>query len=106
MHLEGIPLAPLGTLQDSLYQAVWTRREQMRIFETLINVLASGLSLNPSVSKKIEKLMDEYINLVIPGAEQAKKSRYSLISMNCGISQNFSLNVQRGKLQHRKTVVR
>lgn len=52
MHLEGIPLAPLGTLQDSLYQAVWTRREQMRIFETLINVLASGLSLNPSVSKK------------------------------------------------------
>ena len=73
MHLEGIPLAPLGTLQDSLYQAVWTRREQMRIFETLINVLASGLSLNPSVSKKIEKLMDEYINLVIPGAEQAKK---------------------------------
>lgn len=45
-------------------------------------------------------------NHLIHHYTMVKKFRYSLISMNCGISQNFSLNVQRGKLQHRKTVVR
>lgn len=73
MYLEGAPLAPLGTLQDTLLQAVWLRREQFRVFETAINVFASALSLDPKLSKKIEELNDEYINLVIPGTKELRK---------------------------------
>lgn len=73
MYLEGAPLAPLGTLQDTLLQAVWLRREQFRVFETAINVFASALSLDPKLSKKIEDLNEEYINLVIPGTKDLRK---------------------------------
>lgn len=73
MFLSGIPLPPLGSFQESLCQAVWIRREQFRIFETMINILASGLSLDPQLSKRIERLTDEYIDLVIPGAKEVRK---------------------------------
>jgi hypothetical protein len=56
---------------------VWLRREQFRIFETLINILASGLSLDPKLSKRIEELTDEYINLVIPGTKEIRKKNDS-----------------------------
>lgn len=74
MYLEGAPLAPLGTLQDTLLQSVWLRREQFRVFETAINVFASALSIDPKLSKKIEELNEEYINLVIPGTKELRKS--------------------------------
>lgn len=73
MYLEGAPLAPLNTLQDTLLQAVWLRREQFRVFETAINVFASALAIDPKLSKKIEELNDEYINLVIPGTKELRK---------------------------------
>lgn len=56
---------------------MWLRREQFRIFETLINILASGLSLDPKLSKRIEELTDEYINLVIPGTKEIRKKNDS-----------------------------
>lgn len=56
-----------------LSQAIWSRREQAKVFATAINVLASGLSLNPQVSTKIESCMDDFINIVMPGAKEAKK---------------------------------
>ena len=52
---------------------MWLRREQFRVFETAINVFASALSLDPKLSKKIEELNDEYINLVIPGTKELRK---------------------------------
>lgn len=41
----------------------------------MISVLAAGLSLDPKVSTKIEDLMNDYINLVIPGTTKDKKER-------------------------------
>ena len=73
MYLEGRPLAPLGTIRDTLLQSVWLRREQFRIFETLINVFASALSLDPKLTSKIESISEDYINLVIPGSTELKK---------------------------------
>lgn len=77
MYISGCPVHEIGTLQDSLCQAVWLRREQFRIFETLINVLASGLSLDPKLSKRVEELTDEYINLVLPGTKELRKNNDS-----------------------------
>lgn len=73
MYLEGRPLAPLGSIRDTLLQAVWLRREQFRIFETLINVFASALSLDPKLTTRIESISEDYINLVIPGSKELKK---------------------------------
>lgn len=39
----------------------------------MINIFANGLSLSPNLSSRIEKLSDEYINLVIPGTRELKK---------------------------------
>lgn len=73
MYLNNCPLAPLNTLQDTLLQSIWIRREQFRVFETMINIFANGLSLSPKLSERIEKLSNEYIELVIPGTQAAKK---------------------------------
>lgn len=73
MYLSGFPPPPLFSLQDSLCQAVFIRREQFRIFETMIGVLTAGLSLDPKLATKIENLMTDYIDLVIPGSKESKK---------------------------------
>lgn len=75
MYLARAPLAPLNTLQDALLRSIWTRREQFRIFETLIGVLANGITVNPEVSKSIEDLSNDYIDLVIPGTKEAKRRK-------------------------------
>lgn len=41
----------------------------------MITVLSAGLTLDSKVSTKIEDLMNEYINLVIPGTAEDKKKR-------------------------------
>lgn len=45
----------------------------MRAFETLINIFACGLSINPDISKKINELTDEYLELTLPGSKEVRK---------------------------------
>lgn len=73
MYVSGAPIAPLFSMQDHLLQAVWIRREQIRTYETLINVLASGIPANPDITKRIDELTQDYFELVIPGSKEAKK---------------------------------
>lgn len=75
LYLSSFKLPELYSLQDSLLTSIWLRREQFRIFETMINVLSAGLTLDSKVSTKIEDLMQDYINLVIPGSTKDKKER-------------------------------
>lgn len=75
LYLSSFKLPELYSLQDSLLTSIWLRREQFRIFETMINVLSAGLTLDSKVSTKIEDLMQDYINLVIPGSTEDKKKR-------------------------------
>ena len=73
MYLDGVPSAKLGTLSDQLRLTVWYRREQQRIFETMINLYANVISINPDISKKVEKLIGEYLENVVPGTEEMTK---------------------------------
>lgn len=73
MYIEGYPLATLNTMRDGLLQAIWVRHKQTHIFEVLINVMANGLALNPDISKRIDELTTEYIELVIPGSREARR---------------------------------
>lgn len=73
MYLEGRELHDIGSLRDSLTQAIWVRQRQIRVFETFVNVMANGLSINPDVSKNIEKLTSDYLELIIPGSKEAKR---------------------------------
>lgn len=74
MYVTGAPTAELFSMQDHLLQAIWMRREQIRTFETLINVLASGISINPDITKEIDRLTQDYFELVLPGSKAAKKN--------------------------------
>lgn len=74
MSSGNVRLAEKGSLEEALQNAIWMRREQFRVFETMINVLSAGLSLNPDISKRIQKLMNDYMDLVIPGSKAIRKS--------------------------------
>lgn len=39
----------------------------------MINVYANAISSNPEIIKKVEKVIDEYIELVVPGSGDYKK---------------------------------
>lgn len=45
----------------------------MHAFETLINVFANGLSINPDISKKITDLTNDYLELRLPGSKDLRK---------------------------------
>lgn len=72
MYIEGIELAELNSLRDGLLQAIWVRTRQARIFETLVNVMANGLSINPDIAKRIDELTSEYVDIVVPGTKKTK----------------------------------
>lgn len=72
MYLDGLGPMKLGTMQDRIRLAAFYRREQFRIFESLINVYASVIAVNPDIVKKIETVIDDYIELVVPGSKEYK----------------------------------
>lgn len=56
-----------------IMQALWLRESQIHAFETLINIFANGLSINPDISKRINTLTDDYLELRIPGSKEVRK---------------------------------
>lgn len=74
LYLDGLSPVPAGSLQDRIRLTAWYKREQFRIFEALINVYANVISSNPDIIKKVEAVIDEYIELVVPGSGEAKKA--------------------------------
>lgn len=72
MYLDGLKAERMGSIQDRIRLTAWYKREQFRIFESLINVYANVISTNPDIVKKIETIIDDYIELVIPGSKAYK----------------------------------
>ena len=72
MSLDGMKLPQLGSMQDKIRVSAWYRREQLRIFEALINVYASMITIKPDIVGQVEKAIDEYIELIVPGSKEFK----------------------------------
>lgn len=75
MHLDGLSPVKAGSFQDRIRLSAWYKREQFRIFEALITVYANAISSNPDIIKKVEKVIDEYIELVVPGSNAYKQEQ-------------------------------
>lgn len=83
MYLDGLEYLPLGSLRDRIRNTLWYRREQRQIFESLIVVYASAISINPDITKKVTSAINEYIELIVPGSsEYRKKEEESLMAKN------------------------
>ena len=74
MYLSGLPQVKLGSVQDRIRLAAWYRREQFKIFESLIVVYANVIQSNPDIIKKVETVIDDYIDLVVPGSKAYKET--------------------------------
>lgn len=70
MHLDGNETLELGSVRDRIRNTVWYRREQKQIFESLINVYANVISVNPDITKKVGSAINEYIDLIVPGSKE------------------------------------
>ena len=77
MKIDGLPAADINSMENHIRLAVWYRREQRKIFEALVTVYANTISINPEVLKKIEHLIEDYMESVIPGAKDAQKKNQS-----------------------------
>ena len=73
MYLAGLPPVKAGTIQDRLRISVWYRREQAHIFEVLLPVFAAGIPVNADIIKKVENMINSYMEIVIPGTAEFKK---------------------------------
>lgn len=73
MHIEGVPEYKIGSFQDTIRNAVWYRREQRQITEAMLGIYAVMMPHSPEIAKKIEPIIDGYIDLIIPGSVEWKK---------------------------------
>lgn len=74
MNLDGLPPVGLGSLQDHIRLSVWYKREQRKIFETMINLYANVISVNPDIMKKVQTLIDDYLESVVPGSKELSRA--------------------------------
>ena len=72
MMLDGLPYTPLHSLTDRIRVSAWYRREQLRLFETLISVYSNVLAINPDIMNNIKKSLDDYFELLIPGSKEIR----------------------------------
>jgi len=70
MSLEGLPVAKLGSLVDRAKVKAWYRTQNIRIFETVIAIYSNAISVNPDITKKIQKTTSDYMDLIIPGTSR------------------------------------
>ena len=75
MHIEGAPEYKIGSFQDTIRNAVWYRREQRQITEAMLGIYAVMMPHSPEIAKKIEPIIDGYIDLIIPGSVEWKKKQ-------------------------------
>lgn len=73
MHLDGLPSVRLGSVRDKLRLAAWYRREQKQLYETMMNVYSAVITVNPEVLKKVQGLIEDYFEIVIPGSRNLSK---------------------------------
>ena len=70
MYIAGLPYVPLGSAQDRIRLAVWYRHEQEKILHAVLGVYSSLVSVNPDIIKKVKKVVDDYIEVVVPGSKK------------------------------------
>lgn len=73
MFMSNVKVAPLQSVQDLLMQASWLHNKQLRAFETMINIFSNAMSINPDLTKKINALANDYLEILIPGSKEARK---------------------------------
>lgn len=73
MYIAGLPKVPLGSAQDKIRLAVWYRSEQEKILHAVLSVYSSLVSVNPDVIKKVKTVVDDYIEVIVPGSKQHKE---------------------------------
>ena len=72
MYLDGLPYVRLGSLQDRIRISTWYRAKQPDIFNCLINVYANAMAVNPDITKKVQSLIEDFLELMIPGSKKLK----------------------------------
>lgn len=73
MRLDGAKVYRLGSIEDRAQTAVYYRREQMRLFETMISVYSSAMSTLPEMRTTVVNLMTDYFEIVLPGSKEMRK---------------------------------
>ena len=96
MLLSGFEVSELGSLAATIETAVWMRREQFRVFETMIDVLSQGMTLSTDMANKVQRLMNQYIDLVVPGSETERKEKEATFMQNTAQSLNDITNILKG----------
>lgn len=72
MYVAGLPYVPLGSAQDKIRLAVWYRHEQEKILHAVLGVYSSLVSVNPDIINKVKKVVDNYIEVIVPGSKKFK----------------------------------
>lgn len=73
MYIAGLPTVPLGSAQDKIRLAVWYRSEQEKILHAVLGVYTSLVSVNPEIINKVKTMVDDYIEVVVPGSKKMKQ---------------------------------
>jgi hypothetical protein len=73
LHLSGIKNSKLGSIEDRTRIAVYYRREQLRVFETLIGVYSSAMISFPEMRQSVLNMVEDYFEIVVPGSKQVRK---------------------------------
>jgi replicative DNA helicase len=68
MHLDGLDSLPIGSVADRVRTAAFYRRAQQQIYATLTNVYASVVATKPDILKEVQKTVEAYMELLIPGS--------------------------------------
>lgn len=88
MFMGGMQLPEINSVQDHMYYALWSRREQFRIFETMITVLSQGLHYDPSIANKVQDLMNDYIDAVVPGTMARQREADAAFAARTAVALN------------------
>jgi hypothetical protein len=75
MRLDGLEVDKLGSPRDRLRCVAFFKRQQTKIFETLVGVYSQAMTVNPDLSKKVEPLITDYIDSIVPGSKKIKKEQ-------------------------------
>ena len=76
----------LNSIQDAIKNAAWYRGSQREVFTMLINLYSAALSVEPSLMTTIKPMVDNYLDVILPGSLKKKKEEEnSLVSKNAAL---------------------